>query len=64
MSHSSNNEPRRFWRLGLTGTSRARCQSCGERAAIHRGEVPFCDACLDWTRQSKLADWDDLGAVD
>jgi len=27
-------------------------------------ELAFCHACLDWARQSRLVEWDDLGNGD
>jgi len=63
MGYSSNREPRRKW---STERSRARvaCASCGAPARLHAAELPFCTTCLDWARQSNLAESDDLGVGD
>ncbi len=63
MGHTSNREPRRHW---SSDRHRARvpCASCGAPARLQSADSPFCDACLDWTRQSNLAEWDELGAGD
>jgi len=42
----------------------APCASCGGPARPHGDDVPFCDTCLDWTRQRDLGTWDDLGTGD
>lgn len=36
------------------------CLSCGRFAA----DEPFCDRCRERSRQSNLAEWDDLGVGD
>jgi hypothetical protein len=65
MGHSSNYEPRRFYRARALGVQqRARCASCGARAHVQSADLPFCYACLDWARQDQLVEWDDLGEGD
>jgi hypothetical protein len=63
MGHS-NYEPRRFYRSRNERQRGARCTSCGGRPSSHAAHQPFCDACLDWSRQSGLDEWDELGAGD
>lgn len=65
MGHSSNYEPRRFYRAPMPGAQhRARCASCGARAYVQSADLRFCYACLDWARQNQLDEWDDLGEGD
>ena len=42
------------------------CASCRgpARPHAHADDVPFCDTCLDRTRQRDLGTWDDLGTGD
>jgi hypothetical protein len=63
MAHSSNSEPRRFWKTRHHGRDRE-CTSCGGRATFHGGQLSFCAACLERTRQAQLSEWDDLGTGD
>ena len=60
MRESNNREPRRLW----NNRARVPCASCGAKTRPHAANLPFCDACLEWARQSSLADWDELGAGD
>ena len=64
MGQTNNREPRRLWRTGESSRTRVPCSSCGAPARRHSAELPFCNACLDWARQSSLAEWDDLGTGD
>jgi hypothetical protein len=61
MGYASNREPRR---RSTTDRHRNRvpCVSCGAPARLHAAELPFCNTCLDWARQSSLAEEDELGA--
>ena len=63
MGYASNREPRRQWN---TDRHRARvpCSACGATARLHSTELPFCNACVDWARQSNFDEWDELGAGD
>jgi hypothetical protein len=63
MAQTSNSEPHRFYQAGDVGErrSRSRCAGCGARGAVHSSDLPFCSACLEWTRESNLTEWDDLG---
>lgn len=63
MAYSSNSEPRRFWRA-RGSRDRSRCVGCGGRANTSSSDLPFCTGCMDWARQSKLTEWDELGAGD
>jgi hypothetical protein len=63
MRLSSNHESRRQWRAEGRRI-RAPCSACGAPARAHSGEVPFCNACLDWARQDELVEWDELGVGD
>lgn len=63
MGDASNREPRRWWSANQH-RARVPCTSCGAPARLHSTELPFCNACLDWTRQRNLAEWDELGAGD
>ena len=62
MAHSSNSEPRRFWKARHERDRH--CASCGGRASFRGTELAFCNACLEWARQSQLSEWDDLGIGD
>jgi len=65
MGETSNREPRRFWRSNENNhRSRIPCAACVAPAHPHSSDLPFCNACLDWTRQSSFAEWDDLGSGD
>ena len=61
MGYASNREPRRRW---SNQRARVSCASCGAPARLHSAELPFCNTCLDWARQSSLAEWDELGTGD
>lgn len=61
MGYASNREPRRMW---SDHRGRVPCASCGAPARLHSAELPFCNTCLDRARQSKLAEWDELGPGD
>lgn len=63
MGYASNREPRRRWN-SERHRARVPCTSCGAPARLHSAELPFCSTCLDWARQSNLAEWDELGAGD
>ncbi|MEZ4364225.1 MAG: hypothetical protein R3B48_28885 [Kofleriaceae bacterium] len=63
MGYLSNREPRRQW-SSERHHARVSCESCGAPARLHSAEPPFCDVCLDWSRQHNLAEWDELGAGD
>lgn len=63
MGHMSNREPRRQ-RYSERQRARVPCASCGAPVRAHSAELPFCYACLDWARQTSLAEWDELGAGD
>ena len=63
MGYASNREPRRQWSLDRQ-RGRVPCASCGASARLHSAELPFCDTCLDWARQGKLPESDELGAGD
>jgi hypothetical protein len=62
MGNASNREPRRHWKAAHR--ARVPCASCGTPARPHSPDLPFCNTCLDWARQGKLAEWDELGAGD
>lgn len=64
MAHSSNSEPRRFWKHRRVGRDGSRCAACGGRAILHSADLPFCSSCMDWARQKSLLEWDDLGDGD
>jgi hypothetical protein len=64
MGETSNREPRRLWRANENNRSRVPCASCGAPARPHSADLPFCNTCLDWARQTSLAEQDDLGAGD
>lgn len=64
MAYSSNSEPRRFWKARHHGRDRSRCAGCGARATFQGSDVAFCASCLEWSRQSELSDWDELGTGD
>jgi hypothetical protein len=64
MGKSNNREPRRLWKSTQNNRVRVACASCGANARPLGANLPFCNACLDWARQSNLADWDELGAGD
>ena len=64
MGESSNREPRRLWKTGEINRSRVPCESCGAPARPHSSDLPYCNACLDWSRQRNLDEWDDLGSGD
>jgi hypothetical protein len=61
MGYTSNREPRRRWK---DARMRVPCASCGAPARPHSAELPFCNTCLDWARQSNFVEWDELGAGD
>lgn len=63
MGYASNREPRRQWNADRNRV-RVPCTSCGAPARLHSAELPFCSTCLDWTRQSTHAEWDELGVGD
>lgn len=63
MPPSRNYEPRRMWRRGGSGRERG-CASCGARATSYASDLPFCRACLEWSRHGELSDWEDLGVND
>ena len=56
MGQTSNREPRRLWRASESNRARVPCASCGAPARPHSPELPFCNACLDWARQSSLVE--------
>ena len=60
MGQSNNREPRRLWKS--TESNRASCASCGAHAHLHGPHLAFCDACLDWARQSNFAECDEPSA--
>ncbi len=65
-SHDSWSTPQVFEKYELS-TSRGRLgvmvmSLTAERP--HAANLPFCNACLNWARQSNLAEWDELGAGD
>ena len=64
MGQSNNREPRRLWKSMERNRAHVPCASCGAEARPHGATPPFCRACLDWARQSSLAESDDLGAGD
>jgi hypothetical protein len=64
MGQSNNREPRRLWKSTESNRARVPCASCGASARVHAANLPLCNACLDWARQSNLAEWDELGAGD
>lgn len=64
MGQSNNREPRRLWKSMETNRARVPCASCGASARPHAANLPFCNACLDWARQSNLAERDELGVGD
>lgn len=64
MGHTSNYEPRRFFRSRGERQRGGRCASCGARGALTAADLAFCEACLDWSRQGKLEEWDELGVGD
>lgn len=53
MAHSSNSEPRRFWRARTSGRDRSRCAGCGARATVHSSTLPLCTSCLESARQGQ-----------
>lgn len=63
MAHTSNSEPRRFWKARHHGRDR-RCAACGGRASFRSSDLAFCNACQEWARQSQLSEWDDIGIGD
>ena len=64
MGQSNNREPRRLWKSMESNRAHAPCASCGATARAHSANLPFCNACLNWARQSNLTEWDELGAGD
>lgn len=63
MGYANNHEPRRR-ASSERHRGRVPCASCGAPARVHSAELPFCNSCLDWARQSNLVEWDELGAGD
>ncbi len=63
MGYASNREPRRQWNSDRHG-ARVPCAACGGAARLHSTDLPFCNECLDWARQSNFDEWDELGAGD
>ncbi|MCA9674919.1 MAG: hypothetical protein H6709_21230 [Kofleriaceae bacterium] len=61
MQHANDHMPR--WMTARARTPRP-CRSCGTRTLPEKAALPFCDSCLDWTRQRNLTVWDELGAGD
>jgi hypothetical protein len=62
MAHSSNSEPRRFWKARHHSARDRRCTACGGRASFHGGDIAFCNACLEWARQTHLSEGGDFGS--
>lgn len=62
MGQSNNREPRRLWKSMESSRAHVPCASCGAAARPHAANLSFCNACLDWTRHSNLAEWDELDA--
>lgn len=60
MGYTSNSEPRRQWKENENKRARLPCASCGAPSHPHFTDLPFCNACLDWARQSNLVAWDEL----
>jgi hypothetical protein len=61
--HMNNRKPRRQWEADRHRAHVA-CVACGAPARRHATDLPFCETCLDWARDTNLAESDESSVSD